>query len=86
MTDATSRYFFSWGPRASEAAAHPAMLDAMFELACRAFEEDRRMIEAQQRNLLLRPEPDPLFIGHDRGPALMRQVMEKLVREEAAES
>jgi len=30
----------------------------MFDLAVRAFEEDRQMIEAQQRNLNLRPEPD----------------------------
>jgi hypothetical protein len=50
----------------------------------RAFEEDREMIEAQQRNLSLRPEPDPLMIGHDRGPSLMRQVIQKLVSQESA--
>jgi hypothetical protein len=56
----------------------------MFDLAVRAFEEDRQMIEAQQRNLDLRPEPDPLMIGHDRGPSLMRAVMQKLVTLETA--
>ena len=59
MTDETSRYFYSWGPRASEAAANPAMPGVMFDLANRAFEEDRRMIEAQARNQKLRPEAAP---------------------------
>lgn len=82
MTDDTSRYFFSWGPRAAEALANPDLPGIMFELATRAFEEDRLMIEAQQRNQKLRPEPDPLMIGHDRGPSLYRSVVEKMVRQE----
>ena len=82
MTDDTSRYFYSWGPRASEAKAHPELPQIMFDLANVAFEEDRRMIEAQQRNLKLRPEPDPLMIGHDRGPSLFRAVIEKMALEE----
>jgi nitrite reductase/ring-hydroxylating ferredoxin subunit len=82
MTEQTSRYFYSWGPRASEVEAVPNMPDIMFDLAVRAFEEDRDMIEAQQRNLNLRPEPDPLMIGHDRGPSLMRAVMERLFKQE----
>jgi hypothetical protein len=44
------------------------------------------MIEAQQRNLNLRPEPNPLMIGHDRGPSMMRAVMERLRRLESGES
>jgi phenylpropionate dioxygenase-like ring-hydroxylating dioxygenase large terminal subunit len=79
MTDHTSRYFYSWGPRACEARENPQIPQLMFDMAVRAFEEDRQMIEAQQRNLDLRPEPDPLMIGHDRGPSLMRAVMQKLV-------
>jgi phenylpropionate dioxygenase-like ring-hydroxylating dioxygenase large terminal subunit len=84
MTDDTSRYFYSWGPRACEAQVHPELPDNMFALANRAFEEDRRIIEAQQRNLRLRPEPDPLVIGHDRGPALMRAIIDELARQEQA--
>jgi len=80
MTEETSRYFYSWGPRACEAAADPTIPATMFDLANRAFEEDRRIIEAQQRNWRLRPEPDPLVIGHDRGPALMRSIFEKRLR------
>jgi nitrite reductase/ring-hydroxylating ferredoxin subunit len=83
MTEHTSRYFYSWGPRACEAQAAPQMPDQMFALAELAFEEDRQMIEAQQRNLNMRPEPEPLMIGHDRGPSMMRAVMEKLAKQEA---
>lgn len=82
MTDDTSRYFYSWGPRASEAEANPQLPQIMFDLANRAFEEDRKIIEAQQRNLKLRPEPEPLMIGHDRGPSLMRAIIEKMALEE----
>ena len=82
MTDDTSRYFYSWGPRACEAAADPTIPTTMFELAQRAFEEDRCLIEAQQRNWRSRPEADPLVIGHDRGPALMRNIFEKLSKQE----
>ena len=84
MTEQTSRYFYSWGPRACEVQAAPQMPDMMFDLAVRAFEEDRQMIEAQQRNLNLRPEPDPLMIGHDRGPSLMRSVFQRLASLESA--
>jgi vanillate O-demethylase monooxygenase subunit len=84
MTEQTSRYFYSWGPRACEVQESPKMPDIMFDLAVRAFEEDRQTIEAQQRNLNLRPEPDPLMIGHDRGPSLMRAVIHRLVSQESA--
>jgi vanillate O-demethylase monooxygenase subunit len=84
VTDTSSQYYFSWGPRACEAAVHPELPDALFTLANRAFEEDRCMLEAQQRNLELRSERDPLMIAHDRGPTLMRSVFERLVREEQA--
>jgi phenylpropionate dioxygenase-like ring-hydroxylating dioxygenase large terminal subunit len=85
MTDDTSRYFYSWGPRSQEALARPELPDAMYALACRAFEEDRVTIEAQQRNLKLRPEPQPLMIGHDRGPSLMRAVFERMVKQERSD-
>jgi hypothetical protein len=56
----------------------------MFDLASRAFEEDRRMIEAQQRNLSLDITDVPLFISHDRGPGLMRKVLSDLIKAEAS--
>jgi hypothetical protein len=60
------------------------MPEAMFELANRAFQEDRAIIEAQARNQKLRPEPHPLMIGHDRGPSLLRAVMQKMIEREQA--
>jgi vanillate O-demethylase monooxygenase subunit len=82
MSAGTTRYYFSWGPRASEASITPELVDNMFALAQRAFEEDRVMIEAQQRNLDAGPGSAPLFIGHDRGPAMMRGVIERLIQME----
>ena len=60
------------------------MPEAMLELATRAFEEDRVMIEAQQRNHKLRPESHQLIIGHDRGPSLMRSIIQKMIEREQA--
>lgn len=83
MTDRSSRYFFCWGPRASDQAANPQLLDAMWRVANTAFEEDRQIIEAQQRNVELRTGAPLASITHDRGPNMMRRVIERLI---AAES
>jgi len=81
VTETTSRYFYSWGPRSCEFSA-PQLADAMMTLAGRAFEEDRKMIEAQQRNLTLHGATAQLFITHDRGPSMMREVLKKLIEGE----
>jgi len=83
VTNDTSRYYFCWGPRAIEAQRMPAMVDNMFALACKVFREDQQMIEAQQRNLRLRPEAEPLMIAHDRGVTLMRLIFSRLAQEDA---
>ena len=48
----------------------------------RAFEEDRIMIEAQQRVIDLTPNPRIMPTVHDRGTTLFNQKVAKLVREE----
>jgi phenylpropionate dioxygenase-like ring-hydroxylating dioxygenase large terminal subunit len=83
MTTGTSRYFFSWGPRASEAVKVPELPDNMFSLAQRAFAEDKAIIEGQQRNLDINHDDSPLIISHDRGPSLMRAIMRRLMDEES---
>lgn len=83
MTDDTSRYFYSWGPRACEVERFPNLPDIMLAVANRAFEEDRQMLEAQQRNCERRPAHDTISIVHDRGPLLMRSVFERLAKQEA---
>lgn len=79
VTAITSRYFFSFGPRAPEAT--PGLADAMYALTELAFAEDKRMIEAQQRNW--KPDARSIGIEHDRGPTMMRSVLAKLMRAES---
>lgn len=83
MTDRTSRYFFSWGPRAGEGADELA--EAMMQVALKAFGEDKTIIEAQQRVIDMGPEQKEVLTSADVGPMQMRAVLQRLAREEAAE-
>ncbi|MCP5145317.1 MAG: aromatic ring-hydroxylating dioxygenase subunit alpha [Gammaproteobacteria bacterium] len=78
MTDDTTRYFYSWGPRTSEHQANPQLVLDMLALAKAAFEEDRLMIEAQQRSIKLNPDAPINTIVHDRAPLMMRRIIEHL--------
>jgi vanillate O-demethylase monooxygenase subunit len=82
VTDKSSRYYF--------AAAHldlpglPEMLGHIFDLMSRAFEEDRVMIEAQQRNLNRPFGGHPaIATPHDEAPMIMRGIIDRLASEEA---
>ena len=83
ITDKTTRYFFSWGPRKGEGSERNA--DQMLELAHRAFAEDKEMIEAQQRIIDVRPGKEVLTSA-DLGPMQMRACLERLSRAEASDS
>lgn len=78
LTADTTRYFFCWGPRASEHAVNPNIIEAMWSTATAAFEEDRVMIEAQQRSIDLHTGAPMHAMTHDRGPTMMRKVIERL--------
>lgn len=82
LTATTSRYYFTWGPRAQDVL--PGMVDGMQQLAVAAFTEDRLMIEAQQRIHDTTPQLRFAPIVHDRGPTLMRAVMSQLIEAEQA--
>ena len=82
LTDKTSRYFFSWGPRSGEGAE--AMADAMLELAHMAFGEDKAIIEAQQRSINLALGQKEVLTSADVGPMQMRAVLQRLRREEGS--
>ena len=82
MTERTSRYFFSWGPRAGEGA--DALADSMLELAHQAFAEDKEIIEAQQKVINLDPGRKEVLTSADVGPTQMRSVLERLMRAETA--
>lgn len=80
LTEKTSRYFFSWGPRADHGDA--ALRDVLMQMAAKAFAEDKVMIEAQQKVLDLTPSPRVMPTAHDRGVTLFNRLVEKLARRE----
>ena len=82
MTDRTSRYFFSWGPRVGEGS--DALAEAMLGVANMAFNEDKTIIQAQQRVIDLDPGIKPVLTSADVGPMLMRSVIERLIAAEQA--
>jgi phenylpropionate dioxygenase-like ring-hydroxylating dioxygenase large terminal subunit len=82
LTDGSTRYFFCWGPRASEQATNPQLREGMWALAQKAFAEDKRMIEAQQRNIRLQTGASMQAITDDRGPTMMRKVLDRLIAAE----
>jgi phenylpropionate dioxygenase-like ring-hydroxylating dioxygenase large terminal subunit len=85
LTDGSSRYFFCWGPRQEEHQINPQLIDILWNLAGKAFEEDRLMIEAQQRNINLQTGAPINAITHDRGPTMMRRVIDRLHAAEATD-
>lgn len=83
MTDGTTRYYFCWGPRTEEHEKDPKLLEGMWALANMAFAEDKKMIEAQQKNIKLQTGAPMVSITDDRGPTMFRKVVDKLIKEEA---
>jgi phenylpropionate dioxygenase-like ring-hydroxylating dioxygenase large terminal subunit len=80
LTDKTSCYFFAYGPWSNE----PELRDTLYELGLKAFNEDRVMIEAQQRNIDLAPETKMVKLSIDSGIAQFNRVMDELIKEETA--
>ncbi|MGO9454588.1 MAG: Rieske 2Fe-2S domain-containing protein [Candidatus Binataceae bacterium] len=78
LTDKTTCYFFAYGPRVKEA----PLRDAFYELGKMAFNEDREMIEAQQKNIDRNPNDKMLTISFDSGLAQFRRMMDELIRAE----
>ncbi len=78
MTDRTSRYYFSWGPRVGEGSE--ALADAMLAVAHMAFSEDKAMIEAQQKVIDASPGVRMTMTSSDAAPMQMRAVIERLIR------
>ncbi len=75
-----SRYFFSAGPRAAEMSE--AETDKIWEITMRAFQEDKIMLEAQQRMITQFPGERMGGIAFDRGPNMFRRIMERLIAAE----
>jgi vanillate O-demethylase monooxygenase subunit len=80
MTEKTARYFFSWGPHRNH--GDEALRDTLMGIAAMAFDEDRVMIEAQQRVINSTSEPRIMPTTADRGITLFNRLVEKLARSE----
>lgn len=75
-------YYYSWG--ASKATEVPGMSDLLGSTLDEAFEEDRRLLEAQHQRRSERPDLPLLNIANDAGPVKMLWVLDKLLAEERA--
>jgi vanillate O-demethylase monooxygenase subunit len=77
--ETSTRHFFSLGPPCYEAEAFPTLADDVLRVSLKGFEEDRRMLEAQQRNLARWPIQAATAIRHDRGVQLLRRIIDGLI-------
>ncbi len=82
ITDRTSRFYFSWGPRAGEGS--DPIADDMLTVAYRAFSEDEQMIDGQQKIIDMSPDVAMLNTSLDQGPNLMRSIIDRLLRAEGS--
>ncbi|MGZ3196790.1 MAG: aromatic ring-hydroxylating dioxygenase subunit alpha [Croceibacterium sp.] len=82
MTAKTSRYFFSWGPRRGH--GDEALRASLMQLAGQAFNEDKVMIEAQQRVIDRTPDPRIMPTAHDKGVTIFNRLVERLAKAENA--
>lgn len=84
LTDGTARYFFSWGPHKD--CGDDSVRDKLMAVAAQAFAEDKTMIEAQHRVIRQTPSPEIMPIAADKGVTLFNRLVERLAREEAAQT
>ncbi len=82
LTESTSRYFFSWGPRARPGAE--AIADMLLKVAHQAFGEDRAIIEAQQKVIARSPGVNVIPTPGDRAVVAFQRVVNRLMQAEAA--
>jgi phenylpropionate dioxygenase-like ring-hydroxylating dioxygenase large terminal subunit len=75
-----SRYFFSWGPHREH--GDEALRDGLMQLAAVAFDEDKVMIEAQQKIIDRTPVPKVMPTAHDRSVTMFSQLVARLAKEE----
>jgi len=73
-----ARYFFAIGPH--RRFGDDAMADAMFRMVEKAFDEDKTMIEAQQRVIDETPEPRIMPTAHDRTVTIFNAKVARLAR------
>jgi len=77
-------YYFSWG--VSKITDQPGLSDLLKEGLDIAFAEDKRMLVAQQLRLRENPDFRPKLLAVDAGPTRMLAVLDRLLKEEAAQT
>jgi vanillate monooxygenase len=81
-TETTSHYF--WGQAHNFDIANPKTTEMLVEQIRTAFLEDVAVFEAQQRNLLMIPNPPQTDINADAGVIQARRILDRLYQEEQA--
>jgi vanillate O-demethylase monooxygenase subunit len=78
LTNDRTCYFFAYGPWSKEA----NLSEAFYQLGLKAFNEDRTMIEAQQKNINLSGDARMLTVASDSGVSQFRRMTQELMRAE----
>jgi phenylpropionate dioxygenase-like ring-hydroxylating dioxygenase large terminal subunit len=78
MGDRKARYFFSIGPH--RLLGNEMMADLVYKMVEKAFDEDKRMIEAQQKVIDETPEPRIMPTAHDRTVTMFNAKVARLAR------
>jgi hypothetical protein len=80
--EGTARYFFSVGPHREH--GDEQRRDDDLAMALKAFNEDKVMIEAQQKVLDRKPNPSVMPTAHYRAITRFNLLVDKLIREEVS--
>ena len=80
MTDKSARYFYTWAPHKDHGSVESR--DAAMKFQLMALEEDKWMIEGQQKIIDLDPERPLMPISHDRTVTLYDRLVARLCRED----
>lgn len=81
ITDRSSRYFFVLGTH-RERSSQIANIEKIVEVIYQAFNEDKRMIEAQQRVIDRAPDRPIMLTVHDRGSVIYSRLKARVIAEE----
>jgi len=82
MDENSTRYFFTYGTHTKFGTEE--MLDPMMAMVGKAFQEDKIMIEAQQKVLQETPDSKVIPTAHDRSITMYSKMVEKLAASENA--
>jgi len=84
ISERKARYFFCWGPH--RVYGDEAQRDMLLGLAAMAFDEDKRMIEAQQRIIDITPTPRIMPTAHDRSVTIFNRLVKSMIEQERHET